>query len=85
MQSALSDLCQIAFQALKLALLMLDNSGWEESAVKSGASLLEKGLLPLVKERLVNVVLVAHAAHRHVLDQIFSQYAHLLFGGAVTN
>jgi hypothetical protein len=64
---------------------MLDNSGGGASALKSGASLLEKGLLPLVKERWVNLVLVAHVTHRHVLDQMFSQDVHLLFGGEVTS
>jgi hypothetical protein len=38
MQSALSDLCQIAFQALKLALLMLDISGWGNSSRRSRES-----------------------------------------------
>jgi hypothetical protein len=41
--------------------------------------------LPLVKERRVNLVLVAYVAHWHVLNQMLSQDVHFLFRGEVAS
>jgi hypothetical protein len=43
---------KLAFHGLELVLLVLDISGGGASALKSGAFLLEKGFLPLVKKAL---------------------------------
>ncbi len=60
---------QFAPQSQELTLLVPNNSGGGAPGFKSGASFLEKCLLPLVKERRLNVVLVAHIAHRHTLGR----------------
>jgi hypothetical protein len=76
---------QFAFQSQELTLLVPNNSEGGASGFKSGASFLEKCLSPLVKERLLHLVLGAHNAHRHTLNQMFSQDVHFLFRGEVAS
>ena len=76
---------QFAFQSPELALLVPNNSEGGPPGFKSVASLLEKCILPLIKERRLDLVRVAHIAHLHTLDEMFSQDVHFLFRGEVTS
>jgi hypothetical protein len=60
------------------------NSGGGPPALKCGGSLLGKSPLPLVEERGVSVVPVAHLAHRPSFHKMFAQDAHFLFRGEFT-
>src|ERR1700722_8220241 len=50
---------------------------------KSGRTVFKEGLLPLVKLRRNNLVLLAHLRDRDFLQQVEPQYIHLVFGAEV--
>jgi len=75
---------EFAFQGLEPTLLVLDNSGREAYALKSGASFLDKGFPPVVNEHQLNLVLVAHVARRQEHNQMLLQNIHFLFRAEVT-
>src|ERR1700744_906217 len=65
-------LLELGFKASDLFLL-LGILGAGPPAFEGRGSILKKGLLPLVKERRVDLVLVAHVGDRCVLDEVFTK------------
>jgi len=59
-------------------------SGGGLPAFKSGGSLFEKRLLPLVKERRVDALALAEFGDRSVFEQMQAQDAHLVGGAVLT-
>jgi len=57
---------------------------WGPPTFKGCGSVLTKGFLPLVKQRRVQLVLVAQIRNRHVFDEVFAQDGHFLLRGELS-
>ena len=66
-------------------LLLYRNSGVGRLAFKGRRSILEKGSLPGIEERGLNLMFLAHLRDRHVVDEMFAEDFYLLQAGELSS
>src|ERR1700746_1923672 len=76
---------EFLLQSFNFLLIPIRNSGAGLLAFKSGCSVLEKLSLPLVKDRRVDVVLVAQIRNGFAFDQMLAQDRDLLFRAKIAS
>ena len=75
-------LSELGFEAVDF-FQFLGTLGAGPPTFESCGSVLKEGLLPLVKERGMDLVLVADIGDRRVLDEMFTEDGDLLLGSVV--